>query len=250
MRKNYALGEHSTNNSEMKAFDFDGYSWPPKDWNGDTSRFITCLEFLAKGAFRSVYFAYDSKTDQPLVLKKFTEYHPKEERFWKEDINSSKVAQHFAEKFNKELLSSKSVRFVEPIIDIFADGGKGVVNGETILIEPYLGHDYIKFNSNSGWQDDESGMTMGALSHFSYHSSGGTRLLCDLQGIKTDNEYILTDPAICSLSRSFGLTDLGYEGILSFFKQHKCNPICDPKWIKPKAAPCYIVPKRTTYFRK
>lgn len=120
----------------MKPFDFENYSWPPKGWNGDTNRFSTSCEFLSKGSFRSVYFAHDNVTDQPLVLKKFTEDHPKEKVFWVEDIKASKEAQKIAIRFNEESMSSKSVGFVEPIVDSFAGYGRRFVNGETMLVEP------------------------------------------------------------------------------------------------------------------
>lgn len=58
---------------------------------------------------------------------------------------------------------------------------KGVTNA---IIEPFIPN-FTKFNSNSGWildTDSERGHILQALSHFSYHISGGQLLLCDLQG--------------------------------------------------------------------
>ena len=50
------------------------------------------------------------------------------------------------------------------------------------LLEPYV-HNWRKFNSNTGWCRDDTvtGEVMQALSHFSYHTSGGQFVLCDLQ---------------------------------------------------------------------
>jgi len=55
-------------------------------------------------------------------------------------------------------------------------------------------------------------------------------LVCDLQGIKHDKEYILTDPVICSDPRQYGLTDLGEDGIRSFFNNHTCTGLCKSDW--------------------
>ena len=52
------------------------------------------------------------------------------------------------------------------------------------MTEPYI-EDFRKFNSNTGaGANDPDSMIMNALSHFSYHMSNGTELMCDLQGGK------------------------------------------------------------------
>ena len=75
---------------------------------------------------------------------------------------------------------------------------------------------------------------MQALSHFSYHQSNGQVVLCDLQGgTGPDQAIVLTDLAINSMDRCFGLTDLGPDGIKAFFQHHECNAFCKASWIKP-----------------
>ena len=49
-----------------------------------------------------------------------------------------------------------------------------------------------------------------ALSHFSFHFSNGQHLLCDLQGGGYDTHYVLTDPAVLSVNKDFGVTDGGF----------------------------------------
>lgn len=49
----------------------------------------------------------------------------------------------------------------------------------------------MKWNSNSGWinrREGDADEFMQALSHFSYHMSGGELLMCDLQGIVLEYE--------------------------------------------------------------
>ena len=103
-----------------------------------------------------------------------------------------------------------------------------------VLQEPFI-ENYQKFNSNTGWSDDSTPWprVMQALSHFSYHESQGKHLLCDLQGGLYRNGVVLTDPVIMSAERAYGPTDLGQEGIISFFSHHQCNEYCRRSWRKP-----------------
>lgn len=43
----------------------------------------------------------------------------------------------------------------------------------------------------------------------------------------------ISNPVIFSRTREFGVTDLGAEGISSFFSQHECNGFCPPNWTQP-----------------
>lgn len=63
--------------------------------------------------------------------------------------------------------------------------------------------------------------------------SGGNYVLCDLQGGIYRHELVLSDPVILSQTREYGVTDLGRDGISSFFSQHDCNNFCRPNWTKP-----------------
>lgn len=75
-----------------------------------------------------------------------------------------------------------------------------------------------------------------ALSHFSYHATGGHYVLCDIQGgvlPSPSNGVVLTDPVILSHDREFGLADLGTNGISTFFARHKCSRFCKGHWLSP-----------------
>ena len=97
-----------------------------------------------------------------------------------------------------------------------------------------------KFNSNTGWTNARGiaqwsagsdrrdwWELMQALSHYSYHISGGDLLLCDLQGgiQPAGTEIILTDPAVSSRAKKFGVTDLGAKGISTFFVNVSSCPL-------------------------
>ena len=55
---------------------------------------------------------------------------------------------------------------------------------------------------------------------------GGDFLLCDLQGGIYMGCAILTDPVILSKTKTYGVTDLGPDGISTFFGSHVCNNFC------------------------
>ena len=109
--------------------------------------------------------------------------------------------------------------------------------GRAVLLEPFI-ENYEKYNSNSGWACSGKFLCdlSGAIAHFSYHNSKGTELLCDLQGAydpKT-GDLLLTDPVICSLEKTFGVTDLGAAGIASFMARHQCGSLCNKSWDRPQ----------------
>jgi hypothetical protein len=115
------------------------------------------------------------------------------------------------------------------------------------LLEPFIDK-YQKFNSNTGWADDGTPWprVMQSLSHFSYHVSGGQFVLCDLQGGVYSNGVCLTDPVILSRNKMFGVTDLGAEGISSFFSNHRCNEYCKSSWSRPADQTRYFTPQAGT----
>ena len=124
--------------------------------------------------------------------------------------------------------------------------------GQKTLIEPFI-ECFQKFNSNVGSVINEADTggwpaLMQALSHYSYHISGGKYALCDLQGgIWPDGGgVVLTDPVILSRTREFGVTDLGPEGISTFFARHKCNKFCKSEWTKPKETQIHFKPSLGT----
>ncbi|KAL4480403.1 hypothetical protein ABPG74_020919 [Tetrahymena malaccensis] len=105
--------------------------------------------------------------------------------------------------------------------------GKHYKEGDLISLEQYLEGEYRKFNSNSGWSDENYPLLQ-AFSHFTYYNSGGQEILCDLQGVdQIESQTIqLTDPAILSIRQRFGDCDIGYQKLQYWIKNHKCNHIC------------------------
>ena len=62
-----------------------------------------------------------------------------------------------------------------------------------------------------------------AFSHFTWEYSNQMILVCDIQGV----DHYFTDPQIHSHDgKSFGMGNIGMEGINKFLETHKCNSIC------------------------
>mmetsp|Transcript_95150 Transcript_95150/g.308095 ORF Transcript_95150/g.308095 Transcript_95150/m.308095 type:complete len:243 (+) Transcript_95150:101-829(+) len=106
-------------------------------------------------------------------------------------------------------------------------------DGEAFIVERMINGEFEKFNSNSGWSCGNAWIP-DALSHWSWVQTEGSMLLCDLQGHRgrpggpsgSETYYMFTDPAIMTPRGRFGSTDLGQEGIETFFAYHKCNDLC------------------------
>ncbi|GMH77310.1 hypothetical protein TrST_g10561 [Triparma strigata] len=97
---------------------------------------------------------------------------------------------------------------------------------QTICVEPFITGEYHRFVSNNGTLLFQG--TLGAFCHFSYHHSNGNFIIVDIQGVRKETLYELTDPAIHTAGKGglFGELDLGDVGIDAFFMTHECNGLC------------------------
>jgi len=175
------------------------------------------------------------------VVKVFKKEYARNYDQWVPDLVAHKRAVKMAESFNRLSLSvfpRCSIQVLTPLIaKVDTLGGfyllwawnisppANVRENEFVSLEPYLEGHWQKFNSNAGWCD-ESSKLLQTFSHWSACKSGYQFLLCDLQGVKRGNTYMITDPAIHSLDQIHGPTDLGVAGIERFLAGHRCNAIC------------------------
>lgn len=199
---------------------------------------------FAEGGFRWVAkgkYITGSRSGQACVCKWFKTGHVFEESFFTLDIQATDKALALVKEWNSNNFIGSTIMVNIPQVWQFQHDGNAW-GGRKVLQEPYI-NNYQKFNSNSGWADDSTPWprVMQALSHFSYHISGGQFVLCDLQGGIYSDAVVLTDPVILSRSKRFGVTDLGPMGISSFFSNHVCNEFCKSNWSMPS--------DRTRYYR-
>jgi hypothetical protein len=190
---------------------------------------------FSQGAFRWVAkgkYVDGPRNGQDCVCKWFKDGHVMEQEFFDLDIKAMHKALDLVQAWNSKKFVGNVIKVNMPAVWQFY--GSGPWAGNMVLQEPFI-LNYQKFNSNSGWADSstEWPQLMQALSHFSYHTSAGQFVLCDLQGGIYSNGVILTDPVILSRNKQYGITDLGPEGISSFFSNHTCNQYCRSNWSKP-----------------
>jgi len=204
--------------------------------------------YLASGAHRHVdkgVYSKGPRKNQHCVSKYFKTGSVYEDTFFEEDVRAVSEVGKIVQAFNA-LGHAKTVYVNEPSVwaDLEPDStGKKCKS----LVEPFIEGEYRKFNSNTSYID-ESYHTMQALSHFSYHHSGGSKVVLDLQGGYYEDYYVLTDPVVCSTCNGFGVTDLGAAGISNFFAHHRCNHRCQSSWLKPSAPVRHFQPVSGTSF--
>lgn len=222
--------------------DFDAADAAPSDsgrYNNASSALFdgnALLHPFASGAFRWVAkgkYTRGDRAGQAAVTKWFKTGTVFAEDYFTLDIKAVDKALEIVNRFNQLNIVSKPIKINVPEVWTF-DQASGKWAGSKTLTEPFI-QNYEKFNSNSGWTDTtrQWAQVMQALSHFSYHVSGGMFVLCDIQGGIYQNEVVLSDPVILSRNRTYGVTDLGPQGISSFFSTHTCNSFCRPHWTLP-----------------
>jgi hypothetical protein len=179
---------------------------------------------------------------------------------WRLDEKMMTEAKAYAEEFNKiplDVTPRRMIRFPAWVdtghvsdrpgfkfLGLFGDGDNyGVLMNEVMLVEPHLEGRFQKFNSNGGWESPD-GMLLQAFSHWTLKRSRGRTMVCDLQGVKDEREYRLTDPALHTVDGRYAAAkaDLGVPGIVAVLLHHKCNDVCRMLGLKPLPFPASLPP--------
>lgn len=193
------------------------------------------FRWVAKGTYTD-----GERSGEPCVFKWFKTGGVMEERFFEADLKVVSKSMELVRDWNAARIINTTVRVNQPQVWTFLPGWAR--SGQKILIEPFI-HGYQRFNSNSGWVAPGNlskswPAAMQALSHWTYHSTGGQLVLVDLQGGFYAGGVILTDPVVLSTTAgAYGVTDLGPDGIVSFFARHICGLFCRAGWARPRGTP-------------
>eukprot|EP00961_Rhodomonas_salina_P113891 1531860-Rhodomonas_salina.3 len=218
---------------QQTARENDATSTSFEAWDLDNPFSQGQFRWVAKGRYTE-----GRRQGEQCVCKWFKSGSVFEKEFFELDIHAVQKAEQIIKQWNFAGFVNRVIRLNIPQVWTFTDGFR---KGQKVLQEPFI-ENWQKFNSNSGWADDDTPWprVMQALSHFSYHISSGQHVLCDLQGGVYSDGVVLTDPVILSRNKEFGVTDLGPEGISSFFSRHTCNEFCKAQWSKPRDAVPYF----------
>lgn len=151
---------------------------------------------------------------------------------------STAIARYFASRFNGRLHGQgerlASLLFVPCFL--YEVEGDSTDEPKCFAAERYLPGVFLKYNSNSGYVADSllpHNDMVQAFLHFSFEESGGKFIVADLQGVARDNEVLLTDPQVLSLTRDYGPGDLGVTGYLRCLRAHRCGRTCQHLGLTP-----------------
>ncbi len=187
---------------------------------------------FAEGRFRRAYKGIftkpPSKEGMQCVVKEKKASYTWAATDWDIAVEVYKKAQSLADNFNKELPCTKKVMYVNAEVQKVTKSLHGTPKlNEYVLVEDYIPGKFTKWCNNYGYISSDSRL-MPAFMHWSWVSSKGCIMIADLQGIKEEAKYILTDPVVMSNTTGgkYGSTDTGVEGIAMFFLKHTCNDLC------------------------
>merc|ERR1719469_273827 len=207
---------------------------------------------FASGACRNAYIGFytDNHGVQPAgkkcVVKMFKHETCWSPDKWNQDMAGMRKAREPADQWNELGLIDKRIEMLTGEL-MTQRTGKAALIGQVVLVEPFIEGEYHKWNSNSGWVADD-GLSVQAFCHWTYHITGGDLLLCDAQGVRSHDKYVVTDPCImCDTVGKFGMTDCGREGKVQWMSNHKCNQFCHPSWRRVSGGSKRASVRRSTY---
>ena len=197
------------------------FSWGGKA-SGERCQVKVAPEPFATGNLRLARFGQimtsggsggSSAVWQPCVFKDFKSKDAKDhllERYLEEmEVNS--VASALAAEFNRTQRppANRQVRYVLSSVAT-VETTKG---SRTYFAEPFLEGSFTRFSYNTGhWEEDKLDPWLLRFALWTYEVTGGFLMVADLQGIQSDQGFVLTDPVILSTDlRRFGNTNLGAE---------------------------------------
>ena len=189
-------------------------------------------------AYKGVWTAPPEKRGQQCVVKEMKDDYAWESTRWDTTIKIYERAGVLARQFNRSVGPSYPVSFTNAVVHKVTQQpnphGHPKLN-EYVVVEDYIQGNYTKWCNNYGYISPDAksvNITVPAFMHWSWLYTKGQEMVADLQGVRDHNGYHLTDPALLSVSGSYGVTDMGIEGMAMFFLNHKCNDICRG-WKRP-----------------
>ena len=173
------------------------------------------------------------KAGQKCVVKELKESYTWKATDWDSTKEIHEESQKLAEGFNKYSRTNYPIKFTDIDVQQVTSQARNATPklNEYVIVEDYIPGQFKKWCNNYGYISDEVSFakSMPAFAHWSWWHTDGEKMIADLQGVRFDDGYTLTDPVLMSGSvngRRYGCTDTGVEGIAMFFLNHKCNDFC------------------------
>lgn len=180
-------------------------------------------------AYRGTWTAPPGIAGRACVVKELKESYSWKATDWDETVKINERAQQMASAFNAEIHTSRPITYTDVhVMKVTqrSDPNKTPRLNEYVTCEDYIAGAFTKWCNNYGYIGSGSS-SLPSFMHWSWWYTDGEEMVADLQGVRRDDAYLLTDPVVMSLSGSYGATDTGVEGMAMFFLHHTtCNSFC------------------------
>ena len=191
---------------------------------------------FAEGRFRTAYMGTwikpQRKAGKKCVIKEKKDTYAWKSTDWDTTMKIQKKAIELAEGFTCSSSCRQKIVFADAMVMMVSQRPSVTSHpkiNEFVIVEDYIPGIFKKWCNNYGYISSESrndDLAMPAFMHWSWMQSKGELMIADLQGVCSEDGYILTDPAVLSSSNEYGATDMGVEGMAMFFMHHRCNLFC------------------------
>jgi serine/threonine-protein phosphatase PP1 catalytic subunit len=146
----------------------------------------------------------------------------------------SSVAAFLAEQFSSGCEDGSKISFLESHVGIPSDGGEPF-NLEDALPVP----EFRRFSNNIGWWEPDADELLMRFMRWTHEVTDGHMMVVDIQGVRTETGFILTDPCIlCADVTRFGSGNLGPRAISRCLAS--LAALLDTPKIKEPAAPSQL----------
>lgn len=178
-----------------------------------------------RNAYRGTWTSPPEIRGRACVVKKYIDRFTWDPADWNETIKINDRAKELANSFNAHIGTSRPITYTDVRV-LQVPPSNPYKPNEYVTCEDYIPGNFTKWCSNYGHISSES-TSLPAFMHWSWCHTNGEEMVADLQGVRRDDAYLLTDPAILSLSDAYGTTDMGVEGMTMFFLSHTtCSSFC------------------------
>ncbi len=213
------------------------------DWNftpstnADTTfATLSFAQGTSRRAYRAMYWKPANKHGMKAVIKEYKDQYQWAQSDWDTAVSLYDQANRLTKGFNRiHRQALKKGRQIEMVyysihkVTTTPDNTKRPMLNEYVLVEDYLEGEFEKYISNTGHVNPACCMKyvlMPAFTHWSWVHTQGQMMITDLQGVRYNDKYVLTDPCVLSVDKRFGAMDNSVIGMANFFSSHACNSVC------------------------
>jgi serine/threonine-protein phosphatase PP1 catalytic subunit len=117
----------------------------------------------------------------------------------------SSVAAFLAEQFSSGCEEGSKISFLESHVGVPSDGGKPFNLEDALPVS-----EFRRFSNNIGWWEPDADELLMRFMRWTHDVTDGHMMVVDIQGVRTETGYVLTDPCIiCADVTRFGSGNLG-----------------------------------------